>query len=57
MIVVGVLAGTANVVILTLAPRYVQSVLEVDPADAVYVFAPSSIGLALALLSRPRLSG
>ena len=55
MIVVGVLAGTANVVLLTLAPRYVQSVLEVDPADAVYVFAPSSLGLALALLAAPTL--
>ena len=53
MIVVGVLAGTANVVMQTLAPRYVQSVLEVDPADAVYVFAPSSIGLALALALAP----
>lgn len=55
MIVVGVVAGTANVVMQTLAPRYVQTVLEVDPADAVYVFAPSSIGLALALLAAPTL--
>ncbi len=53
MIVVGVLAGTANVVLQTLAPRYVQSVLGVDPADAVYVFAPSSVGLALALAAAP----
>ncbi len=55
MIVVGVLAGTANVVLQTLAPLYVQTVLDVDPADAVYVFAPSSIGLALALLAAPKL--
>ena len=55
MIVVGVLAGTANVVLQTLAPRYVQSVLEVDPANAVYVFAPSSLGLALALFVAPML--
>ncbi len=55
MIVVGVLAGTANVVLLTLGPRYVQTVLAVDPADAVYVFAPSSAGLALALLAAPTL--
>ncbi len=55
MIVVGVLGGTANVVMQTLAPRYVQSVLEVDPADAVYVFAPSSIGLGLALALAPML--
>ena len=55
MILVGVLAGTANVVLQTLAPRYVQSVLGVDPADAVYVFAPSSVGLGLALAASPLL--
>jgi MFS family permease len=55
MVIVGVLAGTANLVLLTLAPRYVQSVLGVDPAETVYVFAPSSLGLALALVAAPRL--
>jgi len=55
MVIVGVLAGTANVVLMTLAPQYVRSVLGVDPAEAVYVFAPSSLGLALALLAAPRL--
>jgi MFS family permease len=55
MVIVGVLAGTANVVLETLAPRYVQSVLGLDPADAVYVFAPSAIGLALALVMTPLL--
>ena len=55
MIVVGVLAGTANVVLQTLAPLYVQEVLGVDPADAVYVFAPSSVGLAVALFAAPKL--
>jgi MFS family permease len=53
MLIVGVLAGTANFVLQTLAPRYVQSVLGLDPADAVYVFAPSSIGLAIALAGAP----
>jgi MFS family permease len=53
MLIVGVLAGTANIVLQTLAPRYVQSVLKVDAADTVYVFAPSSIGLALALVAAP----
>jgi MFS family permease len=53
MLIVGVLAGTANFVLQTLAPRYVQSVLGLDPADAVYVFAPSSIGLAIALAAAP----
>ncbi len=53
MLVVGVLSGTANIVIQTLAPRYVQSVLRVDAADAVYVFAPSAVGLAIALAAAP----
>jgi MFS family permease len=55
MMMVGVLAGTATVVLQTLAPRYVQSVLGLDPAEAVYVFAPTSIGLVLALVSTPGL--
>jgi hypothetical protein len=55
MIVVAVLAGTANIVLQTLAPRYVSSVLDVDPADAVYVFAPSAAGLLAALAFTPRL--
>jgi MFS family permease len=55
MILVGVLAGTANIVLLTLAPRYVSGELHVDPADAVYVFAPSAVGLALALAATPPL--
>jgi MFS family permease len=53
MLIVGVLAGTANFVLQILAPRYVQSVLGLDPANAVYVFAPSSIGLAIALAAAP----
>ena len=55
MVIVGVLAGTANVVLQTLAPKYVQSVLGLDPADAVYVFGPSTVGLALALVAAPAL--
>ncbi|MDP2674728.1 MAG: MFS transporter [Dehalococcoidia bacterium] len=55
MIIVSVLTGTANVVLQTLAPRYVQSVLGVDAADSAYVFAPSALGLVTALLSAPYL--
>lgn len=55
MVIVGVLAGTANVILLTLTPRYVQSVLHLDPADAVYVFAPSTIGLGAAVVATPYL--
>ena len=47
------LAGTANVVLQTLAPQYVSEVLDVDPADAVYVFGPSAVGLGVALVSSP----
>jgi MFS family permease len=53
MMVVGVLAGTANIVLQVLAPRYVSAELGVDPADAVYVFAPSAVGLAIALVATP----
>jgi hypothetical protein len=55
MIFVAVVAGTAQIVIQTLAPRYVQSVLRVDAANAVYVFAPSALGLGVALIAMPRL--
>ena len=55
MMVVGVLAGTAMVVMNTLGPRYVQSVLGLDPAEAVYVFAPTSVGLLAALAVGPGL--
>jgi len=55
MIVLAVLAGTTNLVILILGPRYVQSVLHVDPADSVYVFAPTAVGLVVALFVAPPL--
>ncbi len=53
MIVVSVLAGTVNVVLQTLAPHYVESVLNTDATNTAYVFAPSALGLVLALLSAP----
>jgi hypothetical protein len=53
MLVVAVLAGTANIVLQTLAPRYVQEVLDTDAADTAYVFAPTAIGTVLALLAAP----
>lgn len=55
MMFVAVLAGTASIVTQTLGPRYVQSALGVDAADAVYVFAPSSIGLLAAMAGTPAL--
>jgi MFS family permease len=55
MVFVAVLAGTAQIVVQMLAPRYVQIVLDVDPVNAVYVFAPTAAGLALALYLMPRM--
>jgi MFS family permease len=53
MIVVSVLAGTVNIVLVTLAPEYVSEVLETDPADTAYIFAPTAIGTVTALLVAP----
>jgi hypothetical protein len=53
MIFVGVLSGVANVVLQTLAPRYVISALHVDASYTVYVFAPSAAGLFIALAFAP----
>jgi MFS family permease len=53
MIVVSVLAGTVNIVLQTMGPRYVVEVLDSDPANTAYVFAPSAAGLVVALLSAP----
>jgi len=55
MVIVGVLSGTANIVIQTLAPRYVVAALHVDASNAVYVFAPSAVGLVIALTAAPTL--
>ncbi|HUF52588.1 MAG TPA: MFS transporter [Dehalococcoidia bacterium] len=53
MIVVSVLAGTVNVVLVTLAPRYVEEVLDSDAANTAYVFAPAALGVVMALVSVP----
>lgn len=39
----------------TLAPQYVESVLDTDAADTAYVFAPTALGIPVALLAAPRL--
>lgn len=53
MIVLSVLAGTVNIVLQTLAPRYVEEALDADAANTAYVFAPTAVGLVVALLSAP----
>lgn len=55
MILVAVLSGVSNTILQTLAPRYVQSAIGVDPADSVYVFAPSSLGMLAAMAFGPPL--
>jgi MFS family permease len=53
MVVVSVMAATVNVVLQTLAPQYVESVLDSDAANTAYVFAPSALGVLLALMTAP----
>jgi MFS family permease len=55
MIIFATLAGTVNIVLQTLAPRYVEEVLHADAANSAYVFAPSAIGIVLGLLIAPAL--
>lgn len=50
---IGVLVSIFSLVLQTLAPKYVEEVLGVDPADAVYVFGPTAAGTLLALLLSP----
>jgi MFS family permease len=53
MIIFSVLAGTVNIVLVTLAPRYVVAVLGTDPTNTAYVFAPSAIGVGAGLVLAP----
>lgn len=53
MVIVSVMAATVNVVLQTLAPQYVESVLDSDAANTAYVFAPSALGVLLALVAAP----
>lgn len=55
MLVLAALASTINVVLGILGPQYVSEVLNVDPANALYVFAPAPAGLLVALAASPLL--
>ena len=57
MLLLAAMASTVNVVLGVLGPQYVQSVLDVEPANAVYVFAPAPIGLVVALALAPMFIG
>lgn len=41
----------------TLMPVYIRDVLDANPANAVYIFAPAGIGFAIATVTTPRLIG
>ncbi|MGH7606244.1 MAG: MFS transporter, partial [Gemmatimonadales bacterium] len=55
MIIVATLAGSVNLVVQTLAPRYVEEVLNSDAVNSAYVFAPSALGIIVGLVLAPRL--
>ncbi len=57
MLLLAAMASTVNVVLGVLGPQYVQSVLDVPPENAVYVFAPAPIGLLIALGLAPMFIG
>lgn len=40
-------ASTLLLVIATLSPRYVVSVMQIQPEDAVYLFAPAGVGILI----------
>ena len=51
-----VLASTANLVMVTLAPRFAQEVLELDPSFSVFVFGPAVVGMLSGLALVPRVT-
>ena len=53
MLLLAALASTIGVVLGVLGPEYARSVLDVEPANAFYVFAPAPIGLVAALALAP----
>ncbi|MGE3961205.1 MAG: MFS transporter [Dehalococcoidia bacterium] len=55
MLLLAAIASTVGVVLGILGPEYVSAVLEVDPANALYVFLPAAAGLLVALALAPPL--
>jgi len=53
MLLLGALGSTTSVVLGVLGPQYTRDVLDVDPANALYVFAPAALGLVAALAAAP----
>jgi MFS family permease len=55
MLALAAMASTTSVVLGVLGPQYVRDVLNVDPKNTFYVFAPASLGLIAALVLAPLL--
>ena len=53
MLLLAALASTTGVIVSMLGPKYTEEVLGVDPANALYVFAPAVIGVLVALVAAP----
>lgn len=55
MLLLAAVASTVGVVLGILGPEYTRTVLDVDPANALYVFMPAALGLVMALAVAPPL--
>lgn len=55
MLLLAAVASTVGVVLGILGPQYTKAVLDVDPANALYVFMPAAGGLLIALAAAPPL--
>ena len=55
MLLLAALASTISVILGMLGPQYTQDVLNVDAANALYVFSPAVLGLLVALIIAPAL--
>lgn len=53
MLLLAALASTISVILGMLGPQYTQEVLQVDAANALYVFSPAVLGLLVALVVAP----
>jgi len=53
MLLLAALGSTVGQVLGVLGPQYTSEVLHVDPANALYVFAPAPLGLVVALTVAP----
>ena len=55
MIMVGAIVVAMFEAFNTLIPVYVRDVLDADPADAVYIFAPAGIGFLIGTFLSPKI--